>query len=113
MVTRTIAEGCDMDEAPTPEDATGVVRYLKLLVTALSVTMIAGFIVLIAVVVMRFNAEGTIPLPDAIALPDGARASAITRGPDWLGVVTDDGRILIYELDGETLRQEIAVAPGG
>ncbi|TYB82949.1 DUF6476 family protein [Maritimibacter fusiformis] len=102
-----------MDEAPKDEDAPGVVRYLKWLVTTLSVTMIAGVIVLIAVVVMRFNAEGTIPLPDQIALPEGARASAITRGPDWLGVVTDDGRILIYELDGQTLRQEIEVTPGG
>lgn len=95
------------------EDAPGVVRYLKWLVTALSVTMIAGVIVLIAVVVMRFNAGGTLPLPDHVALPEGARATAITRGPDWLGVVTDDGRILIFDLDGETLRQEIEVLPGG
>ena len=95
------------------EDAPGVVRYLKWLVTALSVTMIAGVIVLIAVVVMRFNAGGTLPLPDHVALPEGARATAIPRGPDWLGVVTDDGRILIFDLDGETLRQEIEVLPGG
>jgi len=88
-----------------------VVRYLKTLVTALTVTMIAGFIVLIAVVVMRFRAEGTVPLPAEIALPDGAQASAITRGTDWLGVVTTDGRILIYGLDGQTLRQEITVTP--
>lgn len=88
-----------------------MVRYLKTLVTALTVTMIAGFIVLLAVVVMRFRAEGTVPLPDEIALPAGTQASAITRGPDWLGVVTTDGRILIYDLDGETLRQEIAVSP--
>ncbi|WP_281842731.1 DUF6476 family protein [Sinisalibacter aestuarii] len=102
-----------MDEAPLPEKDARLLRYLKTLVTALTVTMIAGFIVLIAVIVMRFNAEGTVPLPDQIALPDGVAATAITRGPDWLGVVTDDGRILIYGLDGTTLRQEIAVTPGG
>lgn len=108
MVTRT-SEGVDMDEAPIPEEQAQIVRYLKWLVTALSVTMIAGVIVLVTVIVMRFNAEGTLPLPDAVTLPDGARATAITRGPDWLGVVTDDDRILIYDLDGTTLRQEIDV----
>ncbi len=86
-------------------------RYLKWLVTTLTVTMIAGFIVLVSVVVMRFNAAGTVPLPETIALPAGTEAGAITRGPDWLGVVTTDGRILIYGLDGTTLRQEITVAP--
>ncbi len=100
-----------MDEAPVDEKDASVVRYLKTLVTALTVTMIAGFIVLIVVIVMRFNATGTVPLPEAIALPAGVAATAITRGPDWLGIVTDDGRILIYALDGETLRQEITLSP--
>jgi hypothetical protein len=111
MVTRT-REGVDMDEAPIPEEQAPLVRYLKWLVTALTVTMIAGFIVLVSVVVMRFNASGTVPLPDSLTLPAGAEASAITRGPDWLGVVTTDGRILIYGLDGKTLRQEIKVETG-
>ena len=108
MVTRT-REGVDMDEAPIPEEQASVVRYLKWLVTALTVTMIGGFLVLVTVIVMRFNAEATLPLPDQITLPTGTTASAITRGPDWLGVVTTDGRILIYDLDGTTLRQEITV----
>ena len=97
-----------MDEAPNEVDAP-LVRYLKTLVTALTVTMIAGFIVLIAVVVMRFRAPAALPLPTELALPAGTQASAITRGPDWLGVVTTDGRILIYSPDGAILRQEIAV----
>lgn len=99
------------EETPISEGDARLLRYLKTLVTTLTVTMIAGFIVLIAVVVMRFNADATLPLPDEIALPAGTRATAITRGPDWLGVVTDDGRILIYGLDGMTLRQELTVAP--
>ncbi len=109
MVTLT-REGVDMDEAPIPEEQQQVVRYLKWLVTALTVTMIGGFLVLVTVVVMRFNAEGTVPLPTEIALPAGAKASAVTRGPDWIGIVTTDGRILIYEIDGTTLRQEIHLA---
>ena len=112
MVTRT-REGVDMDEAPIPEEQAGVVRYLKWLVTALTVTMIGGFLVLVTVIVMRFNAVGTVPLPAEIALPPGTQASAITRGTDWLAVVTTDGRILIYDIDGTTLTREIDVRPGG
>ncbi len=90
-------------------DGPGLLRFLKILVTALSVTMIVGLIVLIGLIVMRFSAEGRAPLPDHVVLPPGVQASAFTRGPDWLGIVTDDGRILIYAPDGKTLRQEIMI----
>ncbi len=76
------------------------------------VVMIAGFILLIALLVTRF--PGRIPappLPEAIVLPDGARATAFTQGPDWFAVVTEDGRILIFDRGG-TLRQSIAVESG-
>jgi len=69
--------------------------------------MVVGLIVLIGLFVMRF--PGATPgFPAEIALPKGAMASAITRGPDWLLVVTTDGRALVYSPDGQTLRQEIA-----
>lgn len=71
--------------------------------------MIVGLIVLIGLIVMRFSAEGRVALPDEIVLPAGVHATAFTRGPDWLGVVTDNGRILIYEADGVTIRQEIVI----
>jgi len=101
----------DMDEAPIPGADTGLVRYLKWLVTTLTVTMIAGLIILIALVVMRFNAQATVDFPDGLALPEGVSAAAVTRGSDWIAVVTTDDRILIYETDGQTLRQEITVGP--
>ena len=84
-------------------------RYLKWLVTTLTVTMIVGLVVLISLVVMRFNANPAPAFPAEIALPQGTEAEAITRGTDFLAVVTTDGRILIYSPDGATLRQEIAV----
>ncbi len=102
-----------MGDTPISDKDAALLRYLKALVTTLSVTMIAGVIVLIAVIVMRFNAEPRAPLPENLTLPTGVHATAITRGTDWLGVVTDDGRILIYALDGKNLRQEITVQPGG
>lgn len=98
-----------MDEAPLTGPDAGLVRYLKWLVTTLTVTMIVGLVVLIAVVVMRLNETPGQSFPDQIALPDGATATAITRGSDWIAVVTDDDRILIYDTTGQTLRQEIAV----
>ena len=76
--------------------------------TALTVTMIAGFLVIIALLVIRFTgAPGTPPLPDVIDLPGGTRATAFTQGPDWFAVVTADDRILIYDRAGGALRQTI------
>ncbi len=69
---------------------------LRVLVTVLSVVMIAGFIVLIALFVIRFQ-ERQPPLPDEITLPDGAVASAFTRGDGWYAVVTQDQEILIFD----------------
>ena len=87
-----------------------MLRYLKMLVTGLAVTMIAGLIVLIWLIVMRFPAQPA-AFPDTIALPAGVGATAITRGPGWLAVVTDDGRILIFGPGGQDLRQEIRIDP--
>ncbi len=94
-------------EAPDP----GLLRYLKILVSALAVTMVVGLIVLIGLFVMRFP-ESSAGFPAEIALPAGTTASAVTRGPDWLAVVTNDGRILIFSPDGQELRQEITVTAG-
>jgi len=88
----------------------GLVRYLKWLVTTLTVTMIVGLVVLISLVVMRFNADPAPAFPDRIALPEGAEVDAITRGRNFLAVVTTDDRILIFSPDGATFRQEIDVA---
>jgi hypothetical protein len=83
-------------------------RRLARLVTVLTLVMIAGFAVLIAALVLRLNAAGP-DLPDAVDLPDGARATAFTQGSDWFAVVTADDRILIYDRLTARLRQEVAV----
>lgn len=91
----------------------GLVRYLRRLVTALTVTMIAGLLVLIGLIVIRFRdpPPPALPLPAAVALPEGARALAFTQGADWFAVVTDDDRILIFDRTGGTLRQTLQIAP--
>ena len=82
--------------------------FLKRLVTALGVVMIAGFLVLIAALVIRLNAD-PLPLPDRITLPEGVTATAFTQGTDWFAVVTSDNRILIYDRTTSALRQEVVI----
>ena len=97
-----------MNAAPGDAPDPGLLRYLKILVSALAVTMVVGLIVLIGLFVMRFP-NTPAPFPREIALPQGVTASAITRSADWLAIVTQDGRLLIFSPDGQKLLQEIRV----
>ncbi len=100
------------DEAPDP----GLLRFLKILVFSLAGTMIIGLIVLVGLFVMRFPPAPGTPagaFPTEIALPAGEKAAALTRGPDWLAVVTESGRLLIFSLDGVRLLQEVRIATQG
>jgi hypothetical protein len=94
------------DDTPVPDRHLTVLRWL---VTTLTATMIAGLVILIWLFVTRFPDPGAAPLPDSIALPDGSRATAFTRGPDWIAVVTEDDRILILDPETSALRQTIAI----
>ncbi len=80
---------------------------------ALTLTMIVGVIVVVAVIVTRMPTalRGLPKLPDSIALPDGTRATAFTQGPDWYAVVTADDRILIFDRASGSLRQTVVIAP--
>lgn len=98
-----------MDEAPLPEAQAGLIKYLKTLVTALTVTMIVGLIALISVVVMRINQAQPFAMPDALELPEGVSASAITFAPGRVIVVTQDQQILVMEEDLKTIRQRITL----
>ncbi len=99
-----------MDDTPLDPGQQRMLRFLRILVTALTGTMLAGLIVLIWLFVTRFpEPVPVLDLPDAIALPTGVRATAITRGADWIAVVTADDEILIFDADGRTLRQRIAI----
>lgn len=94
------------DQSPLPEP--GNLRFLRLLVTILTGTMIAGLLAIITLLVIRFP-TATPALPEAITLPDGTRAQAFTATARWYAVVTTDDRILIYNRDTGDLRQEITV----
>lgn len=99
-----------MNDDPAPQTVDpGMVKYLRLLVTILTGTMILGFIVIVVLFVIRFSDAFGPELPDTVTLPDGTAPLAFTQGGDWYAIVTDDDRILIYDRETGALRQSIAV----
>ena len=97
-----------MEDGQAPDEKT--LRYLKALVTILTVTMILGLLTIVTLFVMRFGTLNRTALPEQISLPDGATAYAFTQGRDWFAVVTEDDHILIYNNAGN-LRQRIQITP--
>ena len=96
-----------MDSNPQPVDAK-TLKFLRLLVTVLTGTMILGLLVIITLFVIKFS-NTRAKLPSEITLPAGAKAQAITQGDSWYAVVTTDNRIFIYSRTTGTILQEIAV----
>ncbi|MCV2881434.1 DUF6476 family protein [Actibacterium sp. XHP0104] len=84
-------------------------RFLRVLVTVLTATMIAGVVIIIALIVIRYGGKDEFTLPDGIALPEGAEVSAFTKGRGWWAVVTEDQQILIYDAGTGELRQSVQV----
>jgi hypothetical protein len=91
------------DDAP-PIPLPPSLRLLRGLVIVLTAVMIAGVISVVALLVIRLPAA-TVTVPPALPLPEGARAQAVTQGPGWWAVVTEDGRILLYDGGGAPLRE--------
>jgi len=83
-------------------------RVLRILVTTLMVVMIGGFLVIVALFVIRFSSSAP-TLPDSITLPDGTKAKAFTIGETWYAIVTDNDTILIFDRTTGTLRQTIMI----
>ena len=97
-------------EAPDENELPVDLKWLKRLVTGLTLTMIAGIAVIAALLIIRLSGPQSPALPESISLPEGTRAAAFTATAEWYAVVTDDDRILIYRQDG-SLRQEIILEP--
>jgi len=101
-----------MDNSPEPIEEPANLKFLRQLVTLLTAVMIAGVVVVVALLVIRLRSPAA-ELPAQIALPDGTRVSSFTVGPDWYAVVTRDDRILIFDQADGALRQTIAILPAG
>ncbi len=99
-----------MNDTPMLPDEPANLKFLRLLVTVLTGTMIVGVVVIIGLLVMRINAKpAATAMPDSITLPDGAIASAYTVGKGWYAVVTTGNEILVFDQDSGALRQTIQI----
>ena len=82
-------------------------RFLRQLVTVLTMVMIVGVVLISALLVIRLN-QPALAIPDRITLPSGIVAVSYTQTLDWYAVVTDQNKILIFDLDGQ-LTQEVVL----
>lgn len=96
-----------MNDIPEPVEPANL-RFLRLLVTILTGTMLVGLLVVIFLLVTRLRDTGPV-LPSAITLPDGSHPVAFTQGGSWYAVVTADDQILIYDRLTGALRQTIDI----
>ncbi|OIQ29894.1 MAG: hypothetical protein BM562_10740 [Alphaproteobacteria bacterium MedPE-SWcel] len=95
---------------PETQDEPAQLRFLRRLVTTLTVIMVGGVLVVIALLVIRLSSDRDAPaIPEHLNLPDGTTARAITFGPDWIAVVTTDDQILILDATQGTLRQTLQI----
>jgi len=79
-------------------------------VTTLTVIMVGGVLVVIALLVIRLSDEPDRPqLPAEISLPEGTTARAVTFGSGWIAVVTTDDQILILDAASGDLRQSLTL----
>jgi hypothetical protein len=99
-----------MDEVPISQTEVKNLRFLRILVTTLTATMILGLLTIVALLVIRFTGEtATLSVPDEITLPDGTTATAFTRGVGWYAIVTGNDQILIYDAATNALRQTVKI----
>ncbi|WP_322984001.1 MULTISPECIES: DUF6476 family protein [Paracoccus] len=88
-----------------PEEALPMLRWLRMLVTALAVVMGLGMLVIAALLWLRLSQPPLPELPEQIVLPEGAHPAAVTFARDWLVVVTETGEVLLYDKQGRLHQQ--------
>ncbi len=81
------------------------------MVTTLTVVMVCGFLVVLTLLVIRLSSTGP-TLPEAIALPDGITARAVTFGEGWIAVVTQENEILILNSLSGAIEQRVKITVG-
>lgn len=81
--------------------------------TTLTVIMVGGVLVVIALLVIRLSQDtsaSSLPaLPEGITLPAGEVAQAVTFGAGWVAVVTADNQILIFDATTGALKQSLQI----
>ncbi len=85
-----------------------MLRWLRILVTALAAVMGIGVLVIVALLWLRLSQAPLPALPPEIDLPQGAAAAAVTFARDWIVVVTEGGEVLLYDRQGRLRDRTLA-----
>ncbi|MEO0665915.1 MAG: DUF6476 family protein [Pseudomonadota bacterium] len=100
----------DKDDTLSQADETNI-RFLRRLVTVLTIAMIAGVILITALLVIRLGqTPRSIPVPAQIALPEGTEVTAITQTSENILVVTASQNLLIFNASGTELIRAIQLS---
>lgn len=88
-------------------------KWLKILVAVLTVTLIIGFLTIVGMFVYRFNSigetSGLSPLPEQISLPQGTEIEAFTQAEEWYLILTSENELLIYDRQTNELKQKVKI----
>jgi hypothetical protein len=106
-------------DADGPEDLPEPprLRQLRYLVNTLMLVLIAGVVIVTALLAIRLAPLGAPPppVPAELSLPAGESAAAVTLGRDWIAVVTEDEagveRIRLLDRDTGLERAVVPIAP--
>lgn len=79
--------------------------FLKWLVIVLMVTMIGGVITIVSLLVTRMPDGSSVGVPEAVVLPEGEVAAAVTVAREMLLVVTESQRLLVFDRAGQMIRE--------
>ncbi|MEQ3642392.1 MAG: DUF6476 family protein [Paracoccus sp. (in: a-proteobacteria)] len=82
-------------------------RFLKTLVTGLTLVMGVGMIAVVALLWVRLNQPVLPELPDTITLPQDAQTRAVTFATDRIVVLTTDDQVLVYDRAGTLVGQTV------
>ena len=94
-----------MDDTPDPAGLPPSLTFLKWLVIVLMITMIVGVITIVGLLVTRMPDGSSVGVPEAVVLPEGERAAAVTVAQDMLLVVTESQRLLVFDRMGTLIRE--------
>jgi len=86
-------------------------KWLRILVVVLTVTMIGGFLIIVILFVLKFQSLGraALPLPEQITLGPGQEAAGFVQGNRHFYVITRDDAIRVHDAGTGTLVREITL----
>ena len=71
--------------------------------------MIVGVLAIVVLLVIRLQTPAAPSLPGDLTLPEGVTARAVTFGQGWVGVVTDDDQILLFDAESGEMIEAIEI----